>query len=125
MQTPSLAVGSIVWRFDPNHRVYKRDARGYGIGGPIYREHFRAILIADETRVSWVLADGSKINKRTLAGIYPTEADVERDCWLHEHRHHVVRLVERCDYDQLRAIAGIVGYVPADAPATEADDGQR
>jgi hypothetical protein len=110
-----LGVGSIVWVFDKNRRVYRTPEPGrlWSSQGPIYREHFRPIKIANETRVSWVLANGNKVNKKTLAGIYTSEAQIDDHCWVHDYLRSIVRIVERCNNAViLRKIADLVDWHP-------------
>lgn len=116
-----LAVGSTVYYFDVSRRI--RDDRGR----TIYREHFCPTKITGETSRSWIVSYTSwsplKVSKKALAekgrdrGIYASLEDVDRRCWIENHKFKMVREIERCDdYDKLRAIAKIVGY--------EANDGQ-
>ena len=110
-----LAVGSTVYVFDENRRVYTKPADG-GWGEIIYREHFRPRKIVGETSRSWVLEgyDEAKVNKKTLAGVYVDDEAVDRACWIHDNAHkisyQVGNLTKQGDYDKLRAIAEIIGY---------------
>lgn len=108
----NLKVGSTVWVFDVNRRVYPpREGVNTCGNAPIYREHFRPMPITGETRVSWVLRDGRKVSKRTLDGICTTTAQIDAACWVHDHVHAISRAVERCeDATILREIASLVGY---------------
>lgn len=112
----TLAVGSAVWYFDQNYRVYPKNG---GIGNsPIFREHFRPIKIEGETSRSWVLADGRKISKATLVGIYIDQDAIDRECWIHDHKWRIIRSAERInDYDTLRKLAELVGYDDTAKPA--------
>jgi hypothetical protein len=118
-------VGDIVWVFDRNHRVYRKDAStGLSAGGPIFREHFRPVIISGETPRSWVLyGSGVKVpksggdvrecgtgpyGKRT---VYMTPEAVDTAVYLHDHRHKIARALEMCaDVAALRQIAALVGY---------------
>lgn len=113
----TLSIGSTVWVFDENYRVYDYDKSSGGSGKIIYREHFRPRKITGETRISWVLEDGTKVNKKTLKthpdafdAVLTSEEQIDQACWVHEHRYPIERLIHRCNYAQLKAIAEIVGY---------------
>ena len=119
MGKPAVGIGSTVWWFDNNRRVYAKDERGHAVGGPIYREHWRETTITGETPRSWLTADRMKFSKTTgeMRDAYGVKrcvfslADVEADYWIHEHRYAVRTMVGDCDdVDALKRIAEIVGY---------------
>lgn len=113
-----LAIGDKVWIFDGNRRVYAPGSHG----GPIYREHFVVHTIAGETRSSWVLDNGWKINKTTGslrfvgkgnyavgAQVFTSEYDVEDACYVYDNRPDIANLVLRCrNAKVLRTIHGIL-----------------
>ncbi len=110
-----IGIGSTIWIFDENHRVYHKDTAGRSEGGPIYREHWRPVVITGETSRSWII--GSRWDlKIPKHGPHPaacfTEAEMNDYCWANDYRSKVVRCVERCDAAKLRQIAAIVGYTP-------------
>ena len=128
--TALLGIGSTIWIFDSNRRVYPEPRSAYGGGGPIYREHWRPVTIEGETSRSWVTSwYGKKVPKRgPRQGIAFTEAEVEADVWVHDHRYKIVRMVEQCEVETLKAIAQAVGYMPNNptghAPARSAAEGR-
>ncbi len=71
MSDSALGIGSTVWIFDENHRVYVKGAGHFSAGHLIYREHWRPTNITSETRVSWVL-DGLQLRR------IPCEAEKSR-----------------------------------------------
>lgn len=103
--TALLGIGSTIWIFDRTRRVYPE---------PLYREHWRPVTIEGETSRSWVTSwYGKKVPKRgPRQGIAFTEAEVEADVWVHDHRYKIVRMVEQCEVETLKAIAQAVGYMP-------------
>ena len=103
-----MTIGDTVYVFDVNRRVYPKDA---SLGrSPIYREHFRPIRIASETRVSWVLDDGRRVNKKTLGGIF-SPAQIDDACYVQANRYEIIRTIERCrDAALLRQIAALIGW---------------
>ena len=122
---PAVGIGSTVWWFDNNCRVYAKSASGGSTGSPIYREHWREAAITGETSRSWVTANRMKFSKTTgeMRDAYGIKrcvfslADVEADCWIHEHAYHVAELVKTCkDVDVLKRIAEIVGYKAGGGP---------
>ncbi len=107
-----------VWHFDGNRRVYRKNAAGVSVGGPIYRQHWREVEVKSETSRSYVTiygkcpkdADGTK-------GWALTADQVERDVWIRSNRLPVVRAAERWignDYDRIRKLAELVGYKEQD-----------
>lgn len=115
MTTPPFP---IVYKFDINHRVYKRDASGRALGGPIYREHFLALHVMGETKKSWIVSnfvDGRHQYKIGKDNVYTAE-QVDDKCWMDAHHYQVSQAVYRCkDIDTLKAITALVGYVRDDA----------
>jgi hypothetical protein len=115
-----IGIGSTVWVFDENHRVYARDANGRAPGGPIYREHWVPVTITSETRVSWVINRwDKKLPKKRPAGYRPrycvSQAEIDEECWADDYRYAIVRHVEWCDPATLRKVAELVGYKPEGA----------
>jgi hypothetical protein len=102
-----MKVGDRVFMFNPNRRIY---AEG-GKGRPIYREHFYGVEITGETSRSWLVGpkwSPTKINKKTLEGIYTVE-QVEEKCWIAENRSELSRRIHSCnDYRKLKQIAEIL-----------------
>lgn len=106
--------------FNLNRRVYKKDEKGIGRGGPIYAEHFELREVIGETDKAY-LTDGGSINKRSMKycrdswprekySVY-TESEREAMIWKNDHRRKLVRVVERCDdVSILKQIAMLVGY---------------
>lgn len=111
--TRLLGIGSTIWLFDNNRRIYP-EPRGEHNGGPIYREHWRPVTIEGETARSWVTSwYGKKVPKRgPRQGVAFTDAEVDADVWAHDHRYKIVRMVELCEVETLKAIAQAVGYMP-------------
>ena len=121
----TLKVGSPIWIFDSNHRVYPRDGSMHS--SPIWREHWRKHVIVGETRVSWLVgvtpndAWPTKINKRNLANgalaraALASKADVDAECFVHDHAYMIGQSVQRLSggisaAETLRKIAALVGY---------------
>ncbi len=111
-----LSVGSTVWVFDENHRVYRRNEKGRSEGGPIYREHFVECKITGETSRSWIIGRyRMKVNKKTLDGMYISQEQIDLKCWANDHKYGVVRMIEySTDGAMIKAVADLIGY--KDAP---------
>lgn len=115
-----LKVGDTIYKFDENHRVYRRNADGRATGGPIYSEYFRPHIIAGETKLSWLSGPRGedKINKKTMkeAGRgshgyqWHTKASMEDHLWSAIHRHEIIQRVQQASIDELKQIAALVGY---------------
>jgi hypothetical protein len=110
-----VRVGSTVWVFDLNRRQYAKAAPGRLYGPIIWRSHWGPHKIVGETSRSWILdqESGLKVPKRGAdpAWVAFSEADIDKQAWLNENRHSIVRHLERVsDYDTLRAVAQLIGY---------------
>lgn len=121
-----LKVGSLLWQFDANRRVYRKDGKGRSIGSPSWREHWQQVEIVSETRMSWLIdTPGSgylswssmKIAKKDFrdgkcpSGYALSEEQIDREAWVCGNAYHLGQLVARCgDYDTLKKIAEMVGY---------------
>jgi len=125
--TPPLAVGSTLWIFDENRRVYPKEKLPNGqmcSFGPIWREHWQATVITGETRVSWLVrgpnSRAGKISKRDLAagtmrGVLSSERDLDAACVVQQHAYKIGQRVQRmaggvAAEHVLRQIAALVGY---------------
>lgn len=110
-----LSQGSLVWKFDDNHRVYLP-----GKIAPDYRSMWVKHHIEAETSRSWILSDGTKIDKKTLgrAGdsiqyrfLAYSEEEVDQHAWVKEHRQTISSEVGRLhNYYTLQNVARIIGY---------------
>ena len=110
MTNQPLGVGSTIWVFDRNHRVYKNRR-----GSPDYRSHWVAVQITGETSRSWIAGSYGKCPKRGDHRGWALQLwEVDGDVWAHVHRHKIVNMVERCSVDELRNIAHMLCYKPED-----------
>jgi hypothetical protein len=100
-------IGDTIWIFDTNRLVYPRDAEGRATGGPIWREHWKPVVIVGETSRSWLTNHGGKIAK---SGTDPrlvsfSEAEIDRASWVHDNAIKISRRVWACDdFEKLKAI---------------------
>lgn len=105
----TIGIGSEIWRYDENRRVYSKD----GKGGPLFREKWHKVEILGETSRSWITSYyKEKVPKK---GAHPrwafAESEIDDACFVHDHRWKIIRAIERVyDADALRQIAAIVGY---------------
>lgn len=115
----TLKVGDTITVFDDRVRVYPKRADGttdYNASAR-YEAKFVAKTIGSETKVSWVLLDGTKISKKTMAGTYSPEGVAEA-IWVHNNRHWIVGAVQALaytpvegdNYEILKAVADLIGY---------------
>lgn len=110
-----FSVGDTVYYFDENRRIYRRED---GMSGrPIYREHFRPVVIVDEVAKSWVLnvmvtikdRSVTKVSKATAETMFFTAAEVDRAVWVEENAFRIRSFVRDCDdYETLRAIDAVI-----------------
>lgn len=121
VKVAEVTVGSTVWWFDPNRRVYATDATGHRAGPPIYHEHWCETTIVSETRASWTTKDRQKILKSDrrihdrygIKAVKFSRAEVDADVWVHDNRRAIVDAIAAIgDVEKLKRIAEIVGYVP-------------
>ena len=100
----TLKVGDTIWRFDANHRVYKKE--GGRSQGPNYRDHWRPMVIASETSRSWITKWGEKCPKKGQRwGWALTEGEVDDDVYVHDNRWRIIRRIENIrDAETLRRI---------------------
>jgi hypothetical protein len=127
----SLGIGSTIWRFDINRRVYppRKSGERYSSEGPIWRQHWKPEKIESETSRSWVTDYGTKLpknggwDKRTVC---ISEEEIGRRAYIHDHRHKIADRVQRIDdYAALVEIAALVGYevIPLTVNPMEKDHG--
>ena len=114
-----IGIGTILYRFDENRRVYKRDENNRPYGGAIYAEHFVPVEIHGETKLSWICGPSyaiSKVNKKEImtgrSGDFFTAEGMNDQIWIEDHRHRVRDRLYSATADQLRQIAAILGYKP-------------
>jgi hypothetical protein len=115
----SLTIGSRLWLFDQNRRVYPPPKPGqlWSSSAPIYAEHFAPHRITNETRTHWVVGAGTRVRKLDLTSrargttqYYFTDEGKADHLWCHEHRHTIVDAVNAChDVAKLKAIAATLG----------------
>lgn len=121
-----LTVGSALWIFDENRRVYPESPGGRRdlSARPIWREHWRPVAITGATSRSWLIGGRPprKISKAELAagtvhGVLTSEEALDAACYVHDHAFEVGRRVQALSgrlaaADVLRQIAALVGYTP-------------
>lgn len=119
MSDPVLKIGSPVWRYDGNRRVYRKDASGRSIGASIERHHWVRLEITAETSRSWIVTEYGrelfkipKAKPREATALRFSEEEVDRECWITENAYRVSEAVRRLPYDQLAGIALSIGYEP-------------
>lgn len=121
-ETVKVGVGSTVWIFDLNRRIYTKPDKGHIWTGSriIYREHWRPKVITSETKQSFILGNyfDRKLAKKDLKMPFGKRyrqwaislEEVDADCWDQDHRVDVADMVRECDVATLRKIAELVGY---------------
>ena len=120
---PDLKIGSTVWYWDENRRVYPKNG---GIGsGPIEREHWHPVTIFGENKLNWLAGyerHPLRINKKDPRGEgekYPpallfSEAEIDRWAANQAVKREVLERVSWSRHrditeDQFAAIARILG----------------
>lgn len=111
----------IIWYKDINRRVYKHDANGRAVGGPIEREYWQPKEVVKETSRSWMLSNGVKVPKNTVfpTGLFAlTEQQVDDIAWFDENLHKVSNAVNNLGFgitryaniEKLREVAKLIEY---------------
>jgi len=106
----TVGIGSTIWAFDINRRVYAKDASNTFGGGPIWREHWRPMKVTGETSRSWITAWG-KYPKSGGPNLAFSESDIDRAAFVNDHKHRICEAIRsEYDFDTLVQIAKLVGY---------------
>ncbi len=106
------SIGSTVWVFDSNRRIYSKSKRG----GPIWREHWKPRTVTGETARSWLLGEYAWSVKVPKRGADPlkfafSQSEIDEQAYVHENRHGIADKVHSLtDPVILRQIAALVGY---------------
>ena len=113
----AIKVGDPSWFFDVNRRVYRKDANGRSMAGPIWAEHWREYAITGETSRSWIVGNAeyeqAKLPKNQVrwSGYVLNREAIEFSVWVHNHAHRICEKVRgTSDYATLRQIAALIGY---------------
>ena len=104
-----LKIGSKVYIFDENRRVYHVDKAKHG-HGPIYREHFMLVEITDESPRKWKTTGRGAFKKNPYETGFYTKEMVEDAVWDRENRHYIREAIYRTDVETLKKVAKLVGY---------------
>ena len=107
-----MRIGDTLYHFDVNRRVYSKPPAGSDRiwGDIIYAEHFKALKIVGETRVSWLLEHNYKVKKDAIGTLFLTQEQMSDNIWSHHHRHKIRDLLDQANAAELRTIGGILGY---------------
>jgi hypothetical protein len=125
---PALSIGSTVWVFDSNRRVYaKPPGPGHTSGGPIWREHWVERKVVGETRVSWITGRGERLPKRRgceafSRGYLVSVEEIDLACYANEHAHRIATVMRNLTERNPRVLAQIatlLGYEPKPPTTTE------
>lgn len=104
-------IGSTIWIFDINRRVYRKDTSGH----PIWREHWRPEVIAGETSRSWITKLGKKVPKKgyDARSVAFSQEAIDRAAFIHDNAYRIGEAVGRLeDHDLLQQIAALINYKP-------------
>jgi hypothetical protein len=105
-------IGKNIWLRDINRRKYRQDENGRSYCGPIERYHWVPYEVVGETRVSWLLQYGRKVPKKgKLFGVAFSEEEVDQFCYVAENRYAISEQVRQLEYEKLKHVADIIGYV--------------
>jgi len=120
----TIKVGDPIWFFDVNCRVYRKDATGRSMAGPIWAEHWREYAIIGETSRSWIVGTESgcvfnKIPKNKLhswRGYAHSKEEIQQGAYIDRNRYAIAERLRRIDdYAVLRQIATLIGYEEAES----------
>jgi hypothetical protein len=111
-----IGIGSKIWIFDANVRVYKPYEPGKGISSPIWRHHWVEREIVGETSKSWIYNYFREVkipkNRTDFRTLAYSEQEIDDLEWAHEHK---LRIADQIKYkplpiEQLKEVARIIGY---------------
>jgi hypothetical protein len=110
-----MNIGDTVYRFDINRRVYEppKDGNREVTSGPIWREHWRPMVVVRETSRSW-LVQGEGCVERIPKRRYDRQhwamspEELEQRCWVHQHAPRLARAVADADYATLKLIQAVL-----------------
>ena len=120
----AVNVGDPIWYFDVNCRVYRKDANGRSMGGPIWAEHWREYAIIGQTSRSWIVGTESgcifgKIPKNkhcSWRGYARSKEEIQQKAYIEENRYAISEKLRSIDdYAVLRQIATLIGYECGDS----------
>lgn len=116
-----LGIGSRIWIFDVNTRVYPQKD-GQSFGAPIWRSHWVEWFIVGETKVSWLIsrikADipddrTPKVPKKGATDrVVCSEAELDELAWVHDNHRRIGENLRRLRPSQLRAIDALLNEAP-------------
>lgn len=110
-----MQIGDVLYTYDMSRRKYDEDGR------PDARSNWKAHAIIGETRVSWIIEDGYKVEKDTLLlrGIKDfrglrnrafAEPEMRDKLWVELNHFRIVDAVERTeDIMKLHQVAVLLG----------------
>lgn len=112
-----IGIGSKVYIYDENHRVYFDD-NGKKTLSPIYKKYFISVEVVGETSRSWLV--DSRFNpikcpkKNPFShGIIYSQEMMENMVWINSNRWRIIESIRRLeDADRLRKIAEIIDATP-------------
>lgn len=104
---PALQIGDTVYVYNNNRRVYPAGQAG---SRPIYRHHWEPLQITGINRVSYILENGIKVNKKDPGpSVLLSSQALDDRVWRHANQYTIERAVTACDSaDTLRAIAKLL-----------------
>lgn len=121
-----VGVGSPVWVFDENRRVYSTDAQGWN--KLVWRAHWVRRRIWGENSRSWLVGPDGSFKPKRLASIPKrgpfkstgpwrlvaySEAEIDQHEWVHDHADEIGQKVGGLtDFATLRMVANAIGYAP-------------
>lgn len=105
-----LRIGSRVFIFDPNRRVYERAADGRHAGAPIFSKCFIEVEITAETPRKWKTPSGDAFKKNPYETGFLTAQMVESKIWEKANRYKIIDKLHHASFEQLRAVAKIMDY---------------
>jgi hypothetical protein len=119
---PEVKIGSTVWFFDVNHRVYPEKEGRHSSAAPIWREHWVRHHVIGETSRSWLVGSYPKADPKLCAKCPKaeittryalTELEVDERVYCHDNGWRIAERVQRIkDARILREVARIIGYSP-------------
>lgn len=123
-----LKMGDVIWQFDVNSRQY-RTRKGHSYGSPIWRAHWRPMVIVGETKMSWLVVSQSlaqyshgqaldpkrcvKLSKKNpdrISWVF-SEEELDERSWINDNRVRLSEVIRDFkDYETLKKVAALINF---------------
>lgn len=130
MTTEEIKIGTRLWCFDTNHRIYEKEDDGRSSsgssGGPIYEKYFRERYVVGENKKSWLVSHDKtdspedhwviKVSKVTMCAKsrycigtnYYTDQQKDDMVFLDKHKHNTIDAIRNISAPLLKQVMEVL-----------------